>query len=185
VAFLKRTILGVLTMLCATAAAPIASARDMAGEYEIKAAFIHHFVNFVEWPAPVTAQRAPIVIGLVGDDPFGGPLDDILRGSGSRIVVRRVRWNDPLAACRIVFISASELPHLAQILDSLRGVSTLTVGDFDRFVERGGMIGLKVTGGRVRFAVNEDAAEAAHLKISSKLLGLADVVYATEKEKAR
>ena len=115
-------------------------ARDTAGEYEIKAAFLHNFPNFIEWPSPVAASRAPIVIGLVGADPFGGALDDILRGTNSRIVVRRLHWNDQLSACRIVFISASELPHLSQILESLRGVSTLTVGDFDRFASRGGMI---------------------------------------------
>lgn len=147
-----------------------------AGEYQLKAAFLTHFTHFVEWPAGALAPGAPIVIAVVGDDPFGGALEDVIaatRGNGHAIVVRRLRWNDSLAGCQIAFISSSEVPHLAVILENARASSVLTVAELDRFTERGGMIGLFTLANRVRFDINAGAASAAHLKISSKLLQLA------------
>jgi hypothetical protein len=167
----------VMTIVCACRAA---SAQIAAGEYEIKAAFLHHFAKFVDWPPTMLPPGAPLVIGLIGDDPFGRAIDDVIRrdatANGHRIIVRRLHWNDSLAQCHIVFISSSEIDHLPQILDSLRGVSVLTVADLDRFAQRGGMIELRTIDGRVRFDINSDAATDVHLRISSKLMQLARVV---------
>jgi len=157
-----------------------ANAQVAAGEYQIKAAFLHHFATFVEWPADKVASNAPVVIGLIGDDPFGRAIDDVISRdavvNGHRLIVRRLRWNDALTDCQIVFISSSELEHLDDILKTLKGHSVLTVGDIDRFADRGGIIELRTTGNRVRFDINSHAAGAARLHISSKLLQLAQRV---------
>ena len=162
-----------------------AHAQLSAGEYQIKAAFLHHFARFVEWPAEVLPPNAPIVIGLIGDDPFGHVIDDVIRHdarvNGHPIVVKRLRWNDTLPMCHIVFISSSEIEHLEEIFASLRGFSVLTVGDIDRFAQRGGMIELITNDGHVRFDINSAHSAAVRLRISSKLLQLAHVVSASDR----
>ena len=173
----RRVALAIAMLLAAiTARAQIA-----AGEYQIKAAFLHHFAKFIDWPPDALPAGAPVVIGLIGNDPFGRAIDDVINNDsvvdGHRLVVRRLRWNDAAANCQIVFISSSEIDHLDNILDSLRGRSVLTVGDVDRFAQRGGMIELRTVANRVRFDINSGVADTAHLKISSKLLQLAQTVY--------
>jgi hypothetical protein len=155
-------------------------AASTAGEFEIKAAFLHSFPSFVDWPAEALPPgNGPIVVGLVGNDPFGGSLDDLIRGKageGRPIVVRRLAWNESHTGCHLLFISASELTHLTQILQSLGTASVLTVADFDHFAARGGMIELRMVDGHVRFDINAAAAGSARLRLSAKLLGLARTV---------
>jgi len=143
-----------------------------AGEYQMKAAFLTHFAQFVEWPSAAPAEAT---IAIVGDDPFGGALEYVIGAGRSNyaFVVRRLQWNDSLAGCRIAFISSSELPHLADILENARAASVLTVGEIDGFAERGGMIELFTLGNRLRFDINAGAASAARLKISPTLQKLA------------
>ena len=154
-----------------------------AGEYQIKAAFLQHFAQFVEWPADALPPNAPIVIVLVGDDPFGRAIDDVVAGkraNGHPLVIRHLRWNEPVAGCQMIFISSSELQHLGAILAAARGLSVLTVADVDRFTQRGGMIELMTEQHRVRFDVNPAAAAVAHLRISSKLLQVARAIRDSE-----
>jgi len=182
-AAMRRQAIALLLLAIALHARGAPAAGEMAaGEYQIKAAFLHHFAQFVDWPAAALPPGAPIVIGLVGEDPFGRTLDDVVAGkhaNGHPIVIRHMRWNDPFGACQIVFIGSSELPHLAAILDATRGFSILTIADFDRFTERGGMIELITVDHRVQFDVNPSAAAEAHLRISSKLLQVAHAIRST------
>ncbi len=151
----------------------------------LKAAYLRHFAQFVVWPQNVLPAGAPIVIGLVGDDPFGRAVDEVLAGkhaNGHALIVRRLRWNDALTGCHILFVSSSELEHLGAILAATRGLPVLTVSDFDRFTERGGMIELTAAEDRVRFDINTEAVAGAHLRISSKLLQVARAVRGTVEE---
>ncbi len=157
-----------------------AGAQTVANEYQVKAAYLLNFARFVEWPAEVLPPSAPLEIVVVGDyDPFEGALEEALRGksaNGHSILLRHQRWNDTLTPYQIVFISASEEPHLQQILSSLRNDSVLTVSDIDRFSLRGGVIEFRMVGNRVRFDINRSPAIAGHLSISSKLLSVARAV---------
>ncbi len=149
-------------------------------EYHVKAAYILNFARFVEWPADVLPAGSPMIIGIVGDDPFGGTLDDLLRGktaNGHPILLKHFRWNDMVTGCEIVFISSSEEPHLAQFLRYLGTQSVLTISDIDRFSLRGGVIEFRMVGNRVRFDINREPAIAARLSISSKLLSVARAIH--------
>jgi hypothetical protein len=171
-----------LAALIAAHAGSAPAASDItAGEYQIKAAYLHHFAQFVEWPQSVLPPGAPIVIGLVGDDPFGRAIDEIAgkHANGHPLVIRHLRWNDPLGSCQMIFISSSELDHLGAILLAVRGFSLLTVADVDNFTERGGMIELMTVQHRVLFDINTEAAAEGHMKISSKLLQIARAVRGT------
>lgn len=150
-------------------------------EYQVKAAFLYDFVKFVEWPAEALSNdRAPIIVGVLGKDPFGSMLDDVILGkaiNGHRIQILHTNSVQDLKVCQIAFISSSEVKRLPKILAGLRGSSILTVGEADHFAQLGGMIQFTLEGNKVRFAINVDAAERARLKVSSKLLSLATVVH--------
>jgi hypothetical protein len=149
-------------------------------EYQIKAVFIFNFARFVEWPATAFADpRAPFVIGVLGEDPFGGALDEAAGGekiNGRDLVLRRFRRVEEIADCHILFISRSESKRFGEILAALGDRSVLTVSDADEFATRGGMIRFVTERKRVRLRINPAAARAAHLELSSKLLRPAELV---------
>lgn len=149
-------------------------------EYDLKAAFLFNFAHFVEWPQRVFANAStPITIGILGDDPFGGSLDEIVAHEtvGQRkLVVRRYRTVDQVEDCHILFISPSETKRLDLVLGRLGHRSVLTVGDTGDFASRSGMIGFQVVQRRLRLRINLAAANAAGLTISSKLLRQAEIV---------
>ena len=155
-------------------------AQEALPEYQVKAAYLFNFLKFVEWPEDAFADSlAPIVIGIVGDDPFGSTLPEVTIGKtiqGRDLVIRRYRAGENIRGANILFISASEKKRLSQIMGTLRGSSVLTVADMDGFLDSDGMIQFLSENDRVRFAINVDAANRARLKISSKLLSLARVV---------
>ena len=141
---------------------------------QVEAVFLFYFSQFVDWPPQAFAdERSPIVIGVLGDDPFGGALDQAVAGervNGRPIVVRRLNSIGDAAACHILYISASESPQLPRILSTLKGHSVLTVSDLDHFVQSGGMIRFVLIDEHVRLRINARAAQAAGLTLSSKLL---------------
>lgn len=150
-------------------------------EYLIKAGFIYNFAKLTEWPSPVFPQsNSPIVIGILGNtDPFQGTLDDVLRGkqvNGHPFVVKHLKWKDEIKGCNILFVSASEAPHLDELFRAIRGLPILTIGDTPGFAQRGGMINFVLEDNRVRFDIDLQAARQADINISSRLLALARIV---------
>ena len=149
-------------------------------EYQVKAAYLFNFLKFVEFPKESFGDAlAPIVIGVVGEDPFGPTLPQVVVGKtvqGRDLIIRNYHAGEDLHGAHILFISASEKKRIPQILASLQGSSVLTVADLDGFLTQGGMIQFLSENDRVRFAINGDVASRAKVKISSKLLSLARVV---------
>lgn len=151
-------------------------------EYLIKAGFIYNFAQLVQWPAGTFAQAdSPIVIGIFGTDPFGGTIDRVIENKkldGRSLVVKRLKRGASIKDCNILFVSASETPHLDEVIQSAKGLPILTIGETPGFAVRGGIINLTLEGNKVRFEVNIDAAKQANLSISSRLLALARIVSA-------
>lgn len=146
-------------------------------EYDLKAAFLYNFAAFVDWPPQAFQdEHAPFVIGIIGQDPFGSVLDEMVRGEQAKhrpLVVRRLLRPTEIPNCHIVFISRSEASRVPEILRHSVGRAVLTVSDTPGFVQAGGMIGFSTEGNRVLLHVNPRAAAAAELVISSKLLRVA------------
>jgi hypothetical protein len=141
-------------------------------EYQVKAAFLYNFLKFVQWPA----GQGPLTVAVLGDDPFDWRLDQVMKGrsvNGRDVVVKRIRPSDEVTAYHLVFVSASEAPHVRDIVERAQHAPVLTVGDTDRFVVDGGMVRLFVDGESVRFEIHVPALEQARLKASSQLLSLA------------
>ena len=154
-------------------AAPFASGLQVrTDEYEVKANFLVNFAKFVTWPS----NQDPLVLAVVGIDPFGPYLDTIVRGktvNGRSIVVKRLQAGESLNGSHVVFVSESESARTAEILEQMRHAPVLTVGETQRFLRDGGMIRLVVEENRVRFQIDANRAEAAGLRVSSQLLSLA------------
>ena len=167
---------GLLLLLLSTLSSAQVRAPE-SNEYQIKAGFLINFVKFVEWPAESFADGgAALVIGLIGDDPFGGALDEMVSGktiNSRRLEVRRLKWGQDLKGCHLLFVSTSERKRLSQIIDALKGSSVLTVGEMGQFNQQGGIINFVMDAKKVRFEINVTMADRAKLKISSKLLALA------------
>ena len=145
---------------------------------QVKVAFLYNFAKFVDWPPEAFAgEKSPFVIGILGDNPFGSMLEQMVAGRNINdrpITVQKFQGNDAaITNCQILFISGSEKTHFAAILQKLQGSSVLTVSEDGGFLGAGGMINFVVVAGKIRFEINDGNAKAAHLKISAKLLSLA------------
>jgi len=152
----------------------------VAGEYQVKAASLYNFTKFTNWPpGAFSSATAPLVIGIVGEDPFGRTIDDLVNGEtvGSRpLVVKRLRADDDLRSCHVLFISRSEKEHLPEVLRQLKRRPVLSVSEINGFAEQGGMVNLLLANKTVKMEINQAAAEQAGLQISAKLLKLARLV---------
>jgi hypothetical protein len=174
-----RRAAALVAALLALAAAP-GRAQAPPTEYQVKAVFLFNFSQFVDWPAAAFADgRSPLVIGVLGDDPFGTTLDEIVRGAtvnGRPLAVRRYKSVDQVDACHILFIDRSQTEQLDTVVAALKERTVLTVGDFEGFTRRGGIIRFVTVGNKIRLRVNLAAAQQANLTISSKLLRPAQIV---------
>ena len=149
-------------------------------EYQLKAVFLFNFAQFVDWPQESFPEaQMPLVIGVLGEDPFGTYLDEIVSGetvNNRRLEIQRYRRVDEMKTCHILFISQSESKRLEQIVADLKGRSVLTVSDSVGFTRYGGMIRFVTERNKLRLRINLEAATAANLTISSKLLRPAEIV---------
>jgi hypothetical protein len=181
-----RTLLFLAACLFSVAAPVDATAQSAPREYQIKAVFLFNFLQFVEWPAEAFDDaRAPIRIGVLGDDPFGPALNAAVRGetiNGRELIVERSQRIEDLRGCQLVFISQSESHRLDNLLSLLGTQPVLTVSEANGFARRGGIIGFYSDGNKVRFEINADAGRQRGLKLSSELLRLGKIVGADPRE---
>lgn len=168
------------TAVCALLAGMVAArAFPEVTDVQVKVAFLYNFAKYAKWPPDVAPPGRVFAIAILGADPFGSALDDMLRGKlvgQSEVVVRRIARPEDVQDARILYISESEADRLPWILKRLEGMAVLTVGEMTRFAERGGVVQLTTEGNRVRIEINVGAAERARLTISSELLKLARIV---------
>ncbi|HET8648037.1 MAG TPA: YfiR family protein [Vicinamibacteria bacterium] len=152
-------------------------------EYQVKAAFLYHFAQLVEWPAGKGGAIAPpFDIGLLGDDVFAGALERAI--DGKTVHQRRLRFRryEDLEAVRksppqVLFVALSDARAAQQVLQALADAPVLTVSDLEGFADQGGMIGFRITPeGRVGFDINHGRVQRAGLRMSSQLLKLARIV---------
>ena len=151
-----------------------------AGEYQVKAAFLFHFAQFVEWPPGVFKDaNSPVTYCTLGEDPFQGALDQSLNGKiigGRPARIRHLKASREFHECQVLFIGTTEKKEISATLAALKGAPVLTVADADHFVNEGGVIGFCLEEKKVRFEINLNAASEAKLKLSAKLLSLAKTV---------
>jgi YfiR/HmsC-like len=183
-------------LLCASAtlfllliSLPLPAQNFIPLEYRAKANYLANFPSFVEWPPEAWPQeKGPFLVCVLGDFPFGTFLAEITRGTTVRnrpVEIRWIRKPQELSSCQILFVSHSEQKRYSQVLDAVRDHVVLTVGEAPEFLDAGGIVSFFTQQGALQFDVNLEAADKAHLKISSRLLALArHVVNRTEAAKS-
>jgi hypothetical protein len=156
-------------------------------EYRVKAAFIFHFAQLVDWPQETqTGEANSLFLCTIGEDPFQGALESTIAGKavGNKIIrVRHLGSAEDMQACQILFFGRAQSKHIPTLLANLHNAPVLTVGESAGFLGAGGMICFVLDQNNVRFGINLDAAEAAKLKIGSRLLLLAQTVIGENREK--
>jgi hypothetical protein len=165
--FLRLAQLAALGLYAAAAQQPSASA--------VKAAFLLNFTKFVTWPASAFENaQSPLAICLLGEDPFGRALDELVEGEtvdGRRLMVRRIDHAPEPKACQVLYVNGQP-GVLGEILGSLPA-GVLTVGDEQGFLRDGGIIAFVIDHRHVRFDINQRAAARASLTLSARLLNVA------------
>ena len=116
---------------------------------------------------------------VFGNDPFDGGLEKLAKNhtvGGHTIQVKHIVTLESVPSCHIVFVGAPEPAPVRDIVTAAENASVLLVGDSADFAKRGGTMNFFTEKGKVRFAINRRAADAAGLKVSSRMLRLAVLV---------
>lgn len=174
--------LGILWSWCAPMAGQALAVSETQAapvEYEVKAAFVHNFAKFIEWPSGAFEdENSPLRIGILGE----GPINTSLLGMHGKKIqnrplqISKARNGSNLRKYHIVFVNPSEKSRMGSILRGLKGSGVLTIGDIAGFAEQCGVINFYMESGKIRFEINVGAAQREKLRVSSRLLRLARIV---------
>jgi|SRR5579871_4421086 len=171
----RGTLRHAAALWCAIHMPLLAQAPGAPGGYQVKAAFLLNFTKFVEWPPAAFADStAPLTICILGNDPFGAVLDQLVAGeavNGHMLAVQRVGRNFGTKTCQVLYAGEGE-PNVRALLERLQ-TGVLTVGEGDGFLREGGIIAFVIQDRHVRFDINQQAAIRASLDISARLLRVA------------
>ena len=170
----RRLLFATIAMIALTS---VPTTAQSAAAPELKAAFLLNFVRFTEWPD--IAPDDPLLLCVFGDERVFDALNGAARAQrveSHRIQVSQVAGEAPWKKCQLVFVGGFELRGTEAFLNAVRTSPVLTVSDRSRFAQSAGMVELFAEDGRMRFAVNMDSVQRAHLRLSSRLLRLAKIV---------
>jgi hypothetical protein len=179
-AILKRVNRSIALILLLVFGLGLPAFGQVSREYQLKAVFLFNFAQFTEWPTNAFASPdSPLVIGILGNDPFGPYLDETVKNEtvhGRKIVVERFRRLEEIQTCHILYIGELEERHLDSIVRELKGKPVLTVSDIPNAAIRGVIIRFLTERNKIRFRINVDSMKEAGVTISSKLLRAAEIV---------
>jgi YfiR/HmsC-like len=168
-------------------AAGRAGAQSNDEEYRVKAAFLFHFAQLVDWPADTLKDgNNSLFLCTLGDDPFQGALESTVAGKavGTRVIrIRHLRQPQEIQGCQVLFLGKAQKGRIPVLLSDMRKAPVLTVGETSGFLSAGGTVCFLLEQDKVRFDINMDAAKSAGLKIGSQLLFLANNVVGQREER--
>lgn len=177
----RNLLVAVLLLPMWLLAFPVSSANEPGRlEHQVKAAFLYKFANYVEWPpAMFPEEGTPITIAVMGAAPIAAELERVAVGrsaQGRPITVKRLNAGEPLEGLHIVFVGPDETRRLARVAEAAAAQSILVVTDSAGALAKGSMINFILADGKVRFEIARDATEKSGLKVSSRLLAVAQQV---------
>jgi hypothetical protein len=166
-------------LLAATACLAAAQVVGLARESAVKAAFLYKFGSFVEWPAGTfRSPSAPFVIAVYGDEAVASDLEQLTEGrnvDGHPVRVKRIRYPDEVGTPQVLFAGGPREQRVREVLAAARG-PVLTVSDGPVAERPGPVLFFVPEEGRVRFGASLTAAAARGLRLSAKLLAVAQQV---------
>lgn len=153
------------------------SPRSTEIERQVKAAYLHKFTGFVEWPQGTFGSAdSPIIIGVIGEDSLADELADLVAGrtvNGRSLSVHKMQRGDSLADIHVLFLGRMERSRLIEFLSAVKGRPVLTVTEAEGSYGLGCMVNFVLTKERLRFEVALAPVEAGRLKISALMLAAA------------
>jgi hypothetical protein len=184
---MKRRVLAAVAVVVGVimAGMPAVLSQAPPPENQVKATFLYNFAQFIEWPSKAFATPESAFTMCVTGDPIERALKNTVEKQkidGRPFIVRRLAPSDNLRGCHLVYVGRMEARRSMEIIAEASrifaadGLPILTVADSADFINIGGMIRFTESRGRVRFQINPDAAERVSLRVSSRLLRVADVV---------
>ena len=157
-----------------------AHARDVELERSVKAAFLYKFLAYVEFPQHAFADAgAPLVIGVLGSDEMASEVQHSVAGrsvAGRAVLVRRLREGEPVGEVHLLFVAGSDGAKVARVLRQAPPGPILSVSECGNWPQSGSIINFRIIDQHVRFDVSLDAAEKNNIKLSSRLLSVANHV---------
>jgi hypothetical protein len=176
---IRRLAAAAATAIAVCSFVPVAAGQSVTAP-ALKAAFLHRFATYTDWPVDTLPVGESLVLCVVNDGAVAAMLETLTKDrsvDGRSLVVATMGPGSPaLSSCSVLFTSGLDPARSAALLEAVNGKPVLTVGEGEGFARAGGVVGLFVEGGTLRFAINTDAAQRAHLQLSSKLLSLAKLV---------
>ena len=167
-------------MIAGACLAALVLARPLAADVnQTKAMMLWNIAKFVEWPDLGADAHSPLVFTILGEDELAASLAGVLSSklvNGRPVFVRFARRPQDAKGSQMLYVAATEVPHMIDVLAAVDATPVLTVSDAPGFAAHGGMVGFTSQGDRVRFEVNLAHAEKTGLRLSAKLLALARLV---------
>lgn len=156
------------------------SSEDEVSEYRVKAASLLHFISYTAWPKSVFEKEdSPIVVLVVGEDPFGPELEKALVGkkvAGRQIRVARSSRLEPLPKAHLIFLARSHSKEIGTLLAGPAARGVLVVGESEGLAAEGAHVNVYLESKRLRFEVNTAAVKRSELIIDPQMLKLARIV---------
>lgn len=148
--------------------------------YQIKAVFLEQFTRFIEWPesSAMNDTTKPLVLTVIGENPFDSVLEDVYgqrKIKGKDVLIRYISSTDEIEGSHILFVSESNKNRLESIAAATRNKPILTIGDADGFGEKL-LINFYISGGSIKFEINEKNVHDSGLAMSYILLNLARLI---------
>jgi hypothetical protein len=165
------------------ALAPPASAQSaipgVSLERRVKAAFLYKFLGYADFPASAFSDPgAPLTIGVIGADDLALELARVVAGrmvNSHGVEVRELRETEAGTRVHLLFVGGTDPQRVARLVRQASG-AMLIVTECDNGLQLGSAINFHVVDERVRFDVALDAAERNGIKLSSRLLTVANRV---------
>lgn len=177
--FIKKTKAVIFLLVGFSFFTQLSYGQKPAPEYQVKAAFLYNFTRFIDWPTTAfRSPTSPFVIGIIGDDPFGGYITEIVKGEkvgNHPIIIQRYHNTRDIINCHMLFVNPPATARVKDIVTLIGRRSILTVSDMENFTAYGGMVNFYKENNKIRFEVNVASSRSAHLEISSKLLTVARI----------
>lgn len=177
---LRWGVVTLLSLLCVGVIAADSAVADDDPAAPLKAAFLYHFISFVDWPDSAVAEDVDSFgVAVLGPDPFGNLLEKTFGTkdeSGLPFRFHRLEDIEDPGEIHILYVSKGYRGDLRRALSRFDGAPVLTVSDREGFASSGGMIGFFLENGKLRFEVNRSRVEKSSLSMSSRMLVLAEIV---------
>jgi len=180
----KFWLLVMLALLCSNFTGTGQSSPSL--ERRLKAVFLFNFTQFVQWPQnALPADQSPFVIGILGPNPFGVYLEEIIsdeKVNGHPLTVHYYNQVEEMQACHILFVNIADIKKQEETIAALKNRNILTVSDSYDFLQKNGMIRLYTSENKIKIQINLEASKNAGMEISSKLLRLAEIFTSDKKD---